>query len=412
VSIVSRSTGVAILGVSAASVLGVVLAFVSNLLVARWLPSEEFGAIRVLTAFVATLVGISLFGFHDALAGGLARQSSADRHGRLFGSAILCVLAISVPVAGAGMLLLPTVLKTSVVSVTMGMFVVACVPLIALSQLFSASLQSVGMVRQSAVLQIEVNAIPALLLAGGVYVGGLSGWLIARGLSAAGCVLAAWRYVAAIVLPFRWGRPDIWQLWGFSRIQFISGVLSLALSAGDVLIVRFVVNDYQTVGVYALAALVPRGIAFLPAAVGKVFFRDMAQLGDGATYVRMRFLVCNSFLAVGAAVVLASFGPAAVRLVYGESYPGIDVALLVWSVGVIGLFHWQGISLINIAVGKANRSVHMAAAGVLVGVPALAVLAHYQGAVGASIGMAVAYWVGALVGTMNAVSDGLVVRSR
>jgi len=214
----------------------------------------------------------------------------------------------------------------------------------------------------------------------------------------------------ALVMPYQRGGqvrlPVLRELWQFSRLQIVSGLLSTALMTADVLLLERLTGNLAVVANYALGSLVPRASGFLPSAIGRAYFSRLGRGSEGLS-VRFEFLVVNLVAGLGVGTVMAMAGPRLIELFFGSDYAVAGRVIVVWSAALVAMFHWQAVSIVNVAVGKPARSVSISLAGVLVGIPGLLLLIPQAGTVGAAWACVIAYWAGALVGTWNLRADGL-----
>jgi O-antigen/teichoic acid export membrane protein len=175
----------------------------------------------------------------------------------------------------------------------------------------------------------------------------------------------------------------------------------------DVLLLERLTGNLAVVANYALGSLVPRASGFLPSAIGRAYFSRLGGRGSAGHSARFEFLVVNLVAGLGVGTVMATAGPRLIELFFGSEYELAGQVIVVWSVALVAMFHWQAVSIINVAVGKPARSISISFAGVLVGIPGLLLFIPQAGAVGAAWACALAYWAGALLGTWNLRADGL-----
>jgi len=175
-------------------------------------------------------------------------------------------------------------------------------------------------------------------------------------------------------------------------------VLSMALQSADVIALERIGTSLREVAVYGLAALFARPLGMIPAALGRVLFREIAT-GDAQTPAGAARLLRWTVVTCGAiAVALAVVVPVIVRAAYADSYDAAVPVTEVLLVGVVFSGLWAALSTINVAMQRPDRAVAISATGAGVAVCALLTLIPRFGALGAAWAMNLAYAGGVAVG--------------
>jgi O-antigen/teichoic acid export membrane protein len=401
------STVTRLIGLTVSSAIGVVSTFVLAAGVARVLSVEEFGITRVATAYLVIVCMLGLFAVHDALASAVARAVRPEGVADLFASATALIVAASGIVVLVSMLLLLVVGYGSPALSRSLLLLTLVLPLLAVTQAYNGVLQAVGSYGGCMLTQIASGVVPLVVIWPASIMWSIDGWIGAKILS----VVLLFVLSLALVMPYQRGGqvrlPVLRQLWQFSRLQIVSGLLSTALMTADVLLLERLTGNLAVVANYALGSLVPRASGFLPSAIGRAYFSRLGGLGSAGLSARFEFLVVNLVAGLGVGTVMAAAGPRLIALFFGSEYEVAGQVIVVWSAALVAMFHWQAVSIINVAVGKPARSISISFAGVLVGIPGLLLFIPQAGAVGAAWACALAYWAGALLGTWNLRADGL-----
>lgn len=399
-----------LLQLTIASAVGMGAAFVLNVLLARVLSVEDYGATRVVTAYLVILSVLGQFAIHDALSSSVARATKAMEIADLFVSASVMAVGISVSVTLIAMTVLEVIGYGSS-SLTRALLVISpMIPLIGLTQVYAGVLQAVGEYRGVVATQVATGIVPLAIVMPASILWALPGWLGARALSGIVVLCLTLVFVRQYFVGGSVTRQALSTVWGFSRVQITSSILSLVLMGGDVLLLERVSGDMVVVANYALGSLIVRSFGFIPTAIGRAYFVDLSLSTSRGAIARRSYLKTNLIIATGLAVGTALVAPWVIEWLLGTEYAVAGEVIMVWSLALVALFHWQAVSIINVAKGMPARSVAISFSGAVVGVPMLLLLGSSYGAVGAAWACVIAYSAGALLGTWNLRVDGLLAR--
>jgi O-antigen/teichoic acid export membrane protein len=396
-----------LLQLTTASAVGMGSAFILNICLAKVLSVDDYGATRVLTAYLVILSMVGQFAISDALSSSVARATGNREVSDLFVSASVMTVGISVSV----MLIVMTILEVigyGSIALTRALVVVSpLIPLIGLTQVYAGALQAVGGYRGVTVTQVATGIVPLAIVMPASVLWALPGWLGAR--VAAGIVMLCLTlvFVRQYFSGGRLTRQALSTVWSFSRVQIASSVLSLVLMGGDILLLERVSGDMAMVANYSLGALIVRSFGFIPAALGRAYFVDLSLSTSRGAVARRSYLKTNFIIATGLAAGTALIAPPVIGWLLGTQYAVAGEVIVIWSLALVALFHWQAVSIINVAKGIPARSVAISFAGSVTGVPMLLLLSSSHGAVGAAWACVIAYSAGALLGTWNLRVDGL-----
>jgi O-antigen/teichoic acid export membrane protein len=178
----------------------------------------------------------------------------------------------------------------------------------------------------------------------------------------------------------------------------LSGVLSLALLSADLIVLERISGNLVEVASYGVASLFTKAAAFIPSAIGRVYFVEIGAETGIATAARRQYFAVTLCVGAASAALLASLGPVLIGILYAERYASSVGLLRILSVGLVFSFLWHAVSTTNIASGWARRSVIVSGIGASVGLILMLALARPYGAVGIAWATNLAYASGSLYG--------------
>lgn len=389
-----------LIGLSSVSAINVAGLALLSLLLAKFLPVEQFGVIRTVTAYMVVL---SLFGhmtFHDALACKVARAKNDVIRRKYFSTATVFVLVNSLFIG---------VLSWVIVSFS-GYFegelrnilsiVVLCLPLITTTILYNNSLQAVGSYKALAVAVLAAAVVPLSIILPFAYFQQLDGWLLGRVLSFFILAFIAAYIVKSYLVSCKIYIKELKELFSFAKVQILSGMLSLVLLSADILLIERLLRDLKQVAYYGLAAFFAKAVMFIPTSISRVYFKSIAETSAGITAENKILEFLGVVIAVCGIVAIAMYhlGSVFIKLLFGDLYTDSIIVLEILSIGIVVMGLWQAISTINISISRPDNSLKISAVGAVVGLLLLTLLIPEYGIEGAAWSMNVAYLSGVLVG--------------
>ena len=204
--------------------------------------------------------------------------------------------------------------------------------------------------------------------------------------------------IRAYLAHFSFNRQYGAELFGFAKVQILSGILSLVLVSADIIMLERLTGDLTLVANYGVALLFFNACVFIPSALGKAYFRDIASQGAAGDRKKLEYLVVTLVAAVATAMALYWIGPLLIQQLFSDEYQPAQRIIKVMAYTVIFSFLWNSFSVINIAAGSPRNSVIISAVGASVGATMLIVLIPLYHGVGAALAMTAAYASGTLVG--------------
>jgi O-antigen/teichoic acid export membrane protein len=389
----------AIGGIAGASAIQVVLLALLSLLLARVLPVEDFGITRVVTAYMVVLTMFGHMCLHDAVSTFVARVETVEEKSAYVMAGSKLVLISSVMIVLVFEVLVLNApwwtgrLRNALASVMLFL------PLVTLTLVYTSVLQSIGSYKKLSVAVLLGGVIPLICMVPPSAGWGLTGWIFGRGVSyflllVCGVILTKEFFVAT------WPSQTYSTLIGFSRVQLVSGILSMGMQSADILILERLGASLSDIALYGLAALFARSVLFVPGAMGRVYFREIAEGSSRGDYTKPAYHLLGSVvgICVTLAVIMATCVPAIIRFFYGEEYSSSIPILEVMCVGIVFNGLWSALSTINIAINRPSFAVAISLSGFAMSLVLLVLLVPSHGTIGAAWAMNAAYIVGSCVG--------------
>lgn len=387
--------------IGGASGIQVALIAIMSLLLAKYLSVEAFGITRIVTAYMVVLSILGHFCLHDAVATHVASSVTKEQKTAYVSNGSYIVILISVAITFiAEIIIIFSGFWAGELKRTLAL-IVLLLPFTSLSIVFSSILQAVGSYRKLTISLIMGGAAQLLFIAPLSAQWGLSGWIAGRIISSAVLLAFAFWFIADLFKMMTFEKEITGSLLSFSRVQIVSGILSMILQSADVIALERLTGDMTQIAIYGLASLFGKSILFLPGAVGRVYFRDIAESVDNKARMWRgigHLLIVTSGLCITLAFGVFIFVPFAIHHFYGAKFFGSIPILNVLCFGIVFNGIWSAISVINIAMKNPNAAVMISLTGVIIAIALLFILVPIYGAMGAAWGMNIAYASGTAVG--------------
>lgn len=389
----------AIAGVSSASAMQVVLLALLSLLLAKVLPVEDFGITRVVTAYMVVLTMFGHMCMHDAVSTFVARvEKVEEKSAYVMAGSKLVLISSTFIVLLFEVVVLNEAWWTERLRNALAV-VVLFLPLVTLTLVYTSVLQSIGSYKKLSVAVLIGGVIPLICMLPPSAGWGLTGWILGRGVSYAlllicGIVLIKEFFVAARA-------PKTYsELISFSRVQLVSGVLSMGMQSADVLILERLGASLSDIASYGLAALFARSALFVPGAIGRVYFQEIAESSSRGDYTKPVCQLLGSVVGVCVilAVIVAICVPIIIRLFFGVEYSSTIPILQIMCAGVVFNGLWSALSTVNTAIKRPSFAVAISLSGLAMSLTLLAWLIPSYGPIGAAWAMNASYIVGSCVG--------------
>lgn len=367
-----------------------------NLLLASVLEPADFGATRLISAYIAFATIIGVFCVHDAVSPLVA--GNLKKAGEILGSAmIISTIASAVTV----LVCIALVNESNWVESVLEAFYwnLALIPITAYAMINSSYMQGAGHYKALTLFAIVSGVVPLMIILVASNINGLNGWAIGRVLAGLGV------YVFAIILikQFPISLPTLKTLldvWRIARVQIISGVLSAVMISADYYLLGHFDIPLSEVAVYGLIMLFAKSVTFIPNSIGKVYIKRIAEsefetkISRSVSYLKISiaasFVTCMVIYVCYLIIVKMEW----LEPVYLHS----SIQLLTALIGSMLYAAWSSLSIVNVALKRNADSVAISIIGVIVAILMLNYFIPIYGINGAIVGMNVAYFAGVVTG--------------
>lgn len=387
-----------ILGIGIASASNIFFTALQSLILGRILNVESFGVTRTATAYMILLSMLGHFTLHNALASFIVRaRKQEDVTAYIYHTTIL-VFIISTLVAAISIIVInysgywQAPLRIPLIAI------ISSLPLICLTISYNACMEALGEFRTYSAVLVLTGLIPLIIIGLTSKIWLLNGWIAGRLISAALLLLLSAYVIRTHLQPAKLQFSYCINLLMFARMQIFSGIFSLVLMSADVILLERLGNDLTAVANYGIALLFTNACAFLPTALGRVYFKEVAANGYAGDRKRLEYILLVAALALLTSLALYWVGPLLIQLFFGKNYVTAQSIIRVLSFGVLFNYLWNCISVINVSMGHPRRSVIISFVGATIGAAALLSLIPTYRGIGAAWAMNAAYGAGALVG--------------
>lgn len=389
----------AITGIAGASVIQVVLLALLSLLLARVLPVEDFGITRVVTAYMVFLTMLGHVCMHDAVSTFVARAETVEeKSAYVMGGTKVVLISSAITVFIFEVLVLNGTWWTGHLRNTLAL-VVLFLPMVGLTLVYTSVLQSIGNYKKLSVAVLLGGVIPLFCMLPPSAGWGLTGWIVGRGVSYALLLACGIMLIKEFFTPT--GSSHTYsKLIGFSRVQLVSGILSMGMQSADVLVLERLGASLSDIAFYGLAALFARSIQFIPGAMGRVYFQEIAEGSSRGNHTKPACHLLGSVVVICVilAGIMATCVPFIIRQFYGAEYSSSIPILQIMCGGIVFNGLWSALSTINIAINRPSFAVAISFGGVCTSIALLALLIPHYGSIGAAWAMNAAYAVGVVIG--------------
>lgn len=384
-------------GLGAASLVNMGMLTIASLVIARHVSIEEYGAIRTLSAYSVVFTVVTGLTLHDAVAGRLARMSGSD-HSRVVTTGLLlsAISAIASALVLIGFAAITPVFKGVIQhgAIALAVFI----PFAVLTVVLTSAMQVTAPINHLALSTAISGALVLIAFYLGAKAGGYYGWLAARGVS--------WVLIFSITLiiflkscRIKWRSFSLEvarEFFVFSRLQFVSAILSLLIMSADVIVVERL-SGLKEAGYFGMAALFTRSSHVVATVVGRVYFHELGRRRRKVVY---EYLLVTLLTGVAAAIGVYLVAPSLIgALFFGEYGASIPIMNLL----VIGLpfsFVAHAVSNVNIASGRSSHAALLSLVSAASMVTLLVIFVPDRGGVGGAIAVAISQFVVAMVGVL------------
>lgn len=175
----------------------------------------------------------------------------------------------------------------------------------------------------------------------------------------------------------------------------------MTMLASDVIILERLSENQREVAIYGLAALFARSTLFLPAALSRVYFREIAEYSitveERATRI-LKLLLLSAGVSVAISVAVFVVGPILIEGLYGDRYMDSIPLVRIMTVGILLGSLWSAISTVNVAIKAPGNAARISAVGAVTSILYLTMFVPQWGALGAAWAMNGGWFSGVLLG--------------
>lgn len=384
-----------------ASGLQIIFLAVLSLVLAKILSVDSFGVTRTVTAYIIVLTMMGHFCLHDAVATYVAGAKAEEEKIAYVVNGSYQVVLISLVVT----LLAELVVYFSGIwesDLKKALFLsILFLPAVSLIIVYTSLLQAIGSYKKFTVSLIMGGIIPFVFMAPPTWQWGLNGWIWGR--NAASVILLAFTFylVRHWFKVKKMDRQVSGKLLSFAKIQFISGILSMLMQSADIIALERISGQMSQVAVYGLAALFAKSVMFFPGAIGRVYFKEIAESSaDGTKVWKLidHLLLATTMLCILMAAILFIAVPIVIDALYHDRYSDSILVLKIMCIGITFSGLWAALSVVNIAMKQPRIAVIISVTGVVTSFILLGALVPKYGAAGAAWAMNGGYFAGTLMG--------------
>jgi len=345
---------IAALGISSAA--NIFLTALLSLILGKLLSVEDFGITRTIAAYLVVLTVVGQMSVQDALSYRVAKADDAKLRFTLFRHATFFILAISfVVMLLAGLMVGFSGYWSGSLQKAL-LYTIAALPFICLTLSYTTALEGLGSFQTYALLSFAAGALPFIFILPLAWVAGLNGWIIGRYLSIFALLIAA---IYAVRMHLQFGAlhwATFIELWGFARLQIISGLLALILMNADIVLLERMTNDMSVIANYGLAQLFSKSPLFITSALARAYFKDIIAEPESQFKKKKEFLIVNIGIGIFSALILWVAAPYIIQTFYSGRFAKAEEIVKILSIGVIFYFVWNSVSLLNLAAAKPKAS--------------------------------------------------------
>lgn len=387
--------------IATASGLQIVFLAILSLVLAKILPVDAFGVTRTVTAYIVVLTMMGHFCLHDAVAAYVAGAKVVEEK-------------ISYVVNGSYQVVLISLVVTLVAELVVyfggiwegdlkkALFLaILFLPIVSLTIVYTSLLQAIGSYKKFTVSLILGGIIPFVFIAPPAWQWGLNGWIWGRNVASIMLLVFTFYLVKHWFQVKKMDKQVSWKLLAFAKIQFISGILSMLMQSADIIALERLSGHMSQVAVYGLAALFAKSVMFFPGAIGRVYFKEIAESSTDSTKVWglvNHLLIATIMLCILMAVIIYIAVPIIINVLYHDRYSDSIPVLKIMCIGITFSGLWAALSVVNTAMKQPRIAVVISITGVVVSFILLGALVPKFGAVGAAWAMNGGYFSGSLMG--------------
>ncbi len=359
-------------GLLLTSAIGAPIAFLTSVLLARFLSVEDRGLYSLVTTFVMIAMIIGQLGWPTASIYRLRRAGSPPA--QVASTGLLAVLVISTVILLACIGLRPILSENFLNDVPNRVFqlALAMIPLQLLSLLIGSFARGIDrfIIQNVYRFTLDVGTLSVLtwvlVFQGGALFETMVAVLTIQTLCVGGYALSVLRHTG---LALRFDGHETRQSIVFGLKSYAQALAGQIHERIDVFMIAYFLRDPEQVAFYTIAVGLVQRIMVVPTSISSAAYPQLAGLGPKAGAEFISRVNRQSFLAVtGAAIGLALIVPWFVPFVFGEPYRASVQPLLVLLPGIAVFTIYKSLSRYFTAVNRQQANIWTQIASVIVNV--------------------------------------------
>lgn len=404
-SLVRLIAGPGVARVFSGSVVYQICGLILSLALPYLLCDADFGAIRVVMAYMAVVLMAGGFCLPPATASYIGRSITPEDKARYGAHGLYLGFTISFSIGATVLLLTWRCRLFDSQTVRLALMGRAAVLFLMVLMLINLrSLQALGKIHAVARLTAAVGIVKLLLVILLTKLWGIWGWILGMGASDLVLFLLTMHSVWPHLTFSRPRWKEIQDLLRFASIQVISGIIAMVAGNLDMMALERTAN-LAAVGHYGLAVMFFKNATLLPTAFGVANFAKIGAVSCSPAELKpllFKMFIRMFALMLAVAIVLFTLVPVFIRAVYPAPYQASIPILRLLCIGLMFLSTWVLISQVNIAIGKPLFEVLMSSTGLLFMAGSLYVFLWQfkMGLVGAAWSLNICYIFGSIMGSI------------
>jgi O-antigen/teichoic acid export membrane protein len=405
ISIVQFVAGPGVIRILSGSIVQQACLVLLSLSLPYLLSESDFGAIRVVTAYMMVIMMAGSFCLDPATASFISRSNNFEDKARYGAYGIYLSFCSSFLVGLIVVLITWRYDFFESKGIFYGLICRASVLFLSvLAMLNIRILQAFGRIKIVSYLSASIGIAKLFFVTPLAKVFGIWGWIIGMGSSDTLIFLLTMWFIRKFVRLHRPRWEEIKKLLAFARIQVISGIIAKVAGNLDVMVLEKTSATLVQLAHYGLAVMFFKNAALVATAFGVANFSRIGAVSRNHTDLKSLLTsvfarMCTLMLVV--IVVFLTIVPAFIRTVYAEPYEESIPILRILCAGLMFLAIWILVSQVNIAVGKPSFEVLMSSTGLLFMILSFYIFLHRLnlGLKGAAWSLNICFISGAIVGT-------------
>ena len=323
----------------------------TNIVLAIVLSPSDYATTRIAASYTFILLLLSHFAMYDAICGKLRKEIAIDN---IVLVKTACAMSVAIALVNLLIFFLYAKMFSGWTPYQAGhiFLIVACIIFLAPATIFSNTLQLRADNRTFAQYQLSNGLTQFIFGIGFSYLLGIAGWAISRSLSAAiGLWVCSRKYIgdlAAAQIKLK----EVHQLIKTSVFHVVSGICSIFILCGDILLLDWNGSSEEIIGSYGLAATLCKASYFIPNIMGRykmayLIANDLTtQHQRCALYKKQMFAI-----GVGAAITIFFIMLGLSLLGLFKDYSNLLYYTLLCSLYTPMAFYWTAIYTTNLVRG-------------------------------------------------------------